>query len=103
MLASLSNWLHKDFSSHNIVFTSSTGATEQADLADLARPFVLGFKYSRPEDHEGLSSEIRVHESDESRLYQHPNLSSLDSRNAAPRYCRMFDVYALGCVLLEIG
>jgi len=96
-------WLHKDFSSHNIVFASRIGATEEVDSADLARPFVLGFKYSRPEDHEGLSSEIRAHESDETHLYQHPKLSALESQNSVPRYCRMFDIYALGCVLLELG
>jgi hypothetical protein len=97
------HWLHKDFSSHNVAFASKTETAHDNEEADLTSPFVLGFTYSRPEDHEGISSELRDEDSEEAGLYQHPQLTAFHKCHAAPRYSRLFDIYALGCVLLEIG
>ncbi|OAL39739.1 hypothetical protein AYO20_01136 [Fonsecaea nubica] len=94
-----SEWLHKDFSSHNILLGTLPGNNSSADLT---QPFVVGFTYSRPEDHEGVSSEIRQTQSLKHLLYQHPSLL-LHSTPVAPRYCKAFDLWSLGCVLLEIG
>jgi hypothetical protein len=93
-----SEWLHKDFSSKNILLGTSPGDTSKPDLT---RPYVIGFTYSRPDDHEGISSEIRQPAADEP-FYQHPSLTPNNGR-VAPRYCKAFDLWALGCVLLEVG
>jgi hypothetical protein len=94
-----SDWLHKDFSSHNILLGTSP---ENSSVADLTRPYVIGFKYSRPDDPEGLSSQIQQTSLDEHLLYQHPYLL-VQAGQDTPRYCKTFDLWALGCVLLEIG
>lgn len=93
-----SEWLHKEFSSKNILLGADPHDTSKPDLT---RPFIIGFTYSRPDDHEGISSEIRQPTGDEP-LYQHPGLTPSDGR-PAPRYCKGFDLWALGCVLLEVG
>lgn len=98
-------WLHKDFSSFNIFFASKSGDNNDpvaGENANLEAAFLLGFSYSRPEDHEGLSSELRTTDSQDFSLYQHPRLLSV-SVGKGPRYCKTFDIYGLGCVLLEIG
>jgi Prion-inhibition and propagation len=94
-----SDWLHKDFSSHSILLGTTPGDSSKVDLT---RPYILGFTYSRPDDHEGVSSEIPQMDSDEPLLYQHPSLTSRVAQDA-PRYCKSFDLWALGCVLLEVG
>lgn len=93
-----SEWLHKDFSSKNILIATNPHDTSKPDIT---RPYIIGFTYSRPEDHEGISSEIRQAAADEP-LYQHPSLIPIAGQ-VAPRHSKAFDLWALGCVLLEVG
>ena len=93
------NWLHRELSSHKILFANVAKDRLEPNLSE---PFLLGFSHARLEDHESMSSELHVHTTDDATLYEHPYLLS-SAPNQRPRYCRAFDVYSLGCVLLEIG
>lgn len=93
------SWLHRSFSSYEILFANTAETQHHPNLAE---PLLLGFNYSRPEDHEGLSSETRTGEIAKALLYKHPFLLG-HLPNQGRRFCRSFDIYSLGCVLLEIG
>jgi len=40
-------WMHKDISSHNIVFFKSTAPPDEGGLYNLKRPYLKGFRFSR--------------------------------------------------------
>ncbi|KAI9764156.1 MAG: hypothetical protein M1840_008638 [Geoglossum simile] len=105
----LFRWLHKDFRSENIVFFRSKDQS-----IDIHSPYVAAFGLARP-DQLFLASESNYDNDGEALTralaYCHP-----DYRHSAEtmkteagrkinrrRYHRAFDVYSLGCVLLEIG
>lgn len=99
------DWLHKSLCSTNILFfpsalsASATRATASAAMsADISSPYLLGFDCSRP-DH---VTEMSVASKNPSSmdLHRHPN--SLDGMERKP-YCKSFDIYSLGIMLLEIG
>lgn len=99
------DWLHKSFASSNILFfpsafsTSATRATAvAASVPDISSPYLLGFDASRP-DHMGELS-VASKTCAATELHRHP--SSLNGMSRKP-YCRSYDIYSLGLVLLEIG
>lgn len=99
------DWLHKSLSSSNILFfpsTFSASATRStaaaASIPDISSPFLLGFDASRPESMGEMS--VASKNTTASDLHRHP--SSLNGTSRKP-YCKSFDVYSLGLVLLEIG
>jgi hypothetical protein len=99
------DWLHKSLSSNNILFfpsafsTSATRATATAaTVADISSPFLLGFDCSRPDHLTEVSIESQNPSSMD--LHRHPN--SLYGIERKP-YCKSYDIYSLGIVLLEIG
>jgi serine/threonine protein kinase len=99
------DWLHKSFASSNILFfpsAFSTAATRDTSLAasvpDISSPYLLGFDTSRP-DHMGEMS-VAPKTCSATELHRHPN--SLNGMSRKP-YCRSYDIYSLGLVLLEIG
>ncbi|KAF3930027.1 hypothetical protein ABW19_dt0201347 [Dactylella cylindrospora] len=86
------NWVHKGLRSENIVFSDATALTA---------PSLCGFEYSRPAKIGELTekpSNDPLHD-----LYRHPNaqfeLPSEDERN----FMKVYDIYSLGIILLEIG
>ncbi|KAI9677282.1 MAG: hypothetical protein M1829_002624 [Trizodia sp. TS-e1964] len=83
------DWLHKTFCSMNILFFHGTD--------ELAQPFVTGFDSSRP-DHIDEMTVASKNESGQD-LYRHPDSLGVWRQP----YCKAFDVYSLGLVLLEIG
>jgi serine/threonine protein kinase len=93
-----SGWLHKGIRSDNIVFIQDSQPDNDDSPPSLRHPLVLGFEYSR-QDNPFAETDLVVSASDVHKLYRHPK-SITASRD---RYCRAFDIYSLGIVLLEIG
>ncbi|TGO09726.1 hypothetical protein BTUL_0156g00220 [Botrytis tulipae] len=100
------DWLHKNLCSSNILFFPSAYtkspriSKERENVPDISTPYLLGFDASRP-DHMGEMS-IASRNPTAADLHRHP--SSLHS-SSCPRkeYCKSFDIYSLGLILLEIG
>ncbi|KAM0159546.1 hypothetical protein ACHAQE_004997 [Botrytis cinerea] len=100
------DWLHKNLCSSNILFfpsayTNSTRISkERENVPDISTPYLLGFDASRPDQMGEMS--IASRNPTGADLHRHP--SSLHS-SSCPRkeYCKSFDIYSLGLILLEIG
>ncbi|ETS87078.1 hypothetical protein PFICI_00906 [Pestalotiopsis fici W106-1] len=99
------DWLHKSLCSNNILFfpspfsASATRATASAALVpDISNPYLVGFDASRPE----LDTEMSVAPKNPSILDLHRHPKSLSGPSRRP-YCKSYDLYSLGLVLLEIG
>jgi len=99
------DWLHKSVCSTNVLFfpssfsTSATRATEAgARETDLSSPCLVGFDVSRPDQLTEMS--VASRNSSSIDLHRHPD--SLDGLSKKP-YCKSYDIYSLGLVLLEIG
>lgn len=97
------DWLHKSLCASNILFfpsafsSAAQSSTASAALVpDISSPFLSGFDASRPD----LDIALSVVPKNPSilDLHRHP-----DSRRGTTPYCKSFDIYSLGLVLLEIG
>ncbi|KAM0801414.1 hypothetical protein BDR22DRAFT_847355 [Usnea florida] len=89
-------WLHKGIQADNIlVFKSGTEQWDSTD--DLSSAYLGGYEYARAdnplETTEAPSSKLYTD------LYRHPR--SLGQGRAS--YNKNFDIYSLGCVLLEVA
>jgi hypothetical protein len=89
------NWLHKGLRSENIVFPSLKSAPV------LTSPFLGGFEYSRPAE-AGEQTE-KPAESLEQDLYRHPKAQFDLPREGARGFRKIYDIFSLGVVLLEIA
>ena len=93
-----SGWLHKELRSDNIIFISmaDSGGDDNIDLSPHST-FVAGYVYARADDPgemtEPLESEL------EADLYRHP----LSLGNSRLSFRKSFDIFSVGCTLLEIG
>jgi hypothetical protein len=99
------DWLHKSLCSNNILFfpsaisASATRATASAALVpDISSPYLVGFDASRPD----MDTEMSVASRNPSILDLHRHPLSLSGLSRRP-YCKSYDIYSLGLVLLEIG
>ncbi|KAI0136720.1 prion-inhibition and propagation-domain-containing protein [Xylariales sp. AK1849] len=99
------DWLHKSLCSNNIVFFPSafSAAANQptataALVPNISAPYLVGFDASRPD----LDTEMSVASKNPSILDLHRHPKSLSGLSRKP-YCKSYDVYSLGLVLLEIG
>jgi serine/threonine protein kinase len=99
------DWLHKSVASSNVLFfpsafsAAATRATAvAASIPDISSPYLLGFDTSRPDSMGELSVASKTCATTD--LHRHPN--SLNGMSRKP-YCRSYDIYSLGLVLLEIG
>ncbi|KAH0559318.1 hypothetical protein GP486_004166 [Trichoglossum hirsutum] len=106
LLLHLSFWLHKSIRSANILFFSPTTTPPTT----LTEPYLAGFEFSRSDDADPVT-EIPGAVA-EFNLYRHPECQGLPvepvgSKDRAsakrPSFCRRFDIYSLGIVMLEIG
>ncbi|OCL12826.1 hypothetical protein AOQ84DRAFT_137753 [Glonium stellatum] len=84
-------WLHKGLRSASILFsdTSSEGS--------IGKPFISGFEYARPFALNMTST--RPPNDLMWAIYCHPDYQG----NAPGPYCKVFDIYSLGIILLEIA
>jgi hypothetical protein len=95
-------WLHKGIRSENVLFFHDT--TQPSGAPDISNPYLAGFEYSRP-DTDMAITETLVTYSQTQDCYRHPaTISAVGAANpVTSRFRREFDVYSLGCILLEIG
>ncbi|KAL2428865.1 hypothetical protein ABEF95_003635 [Exophiala dermatitidis] len=91
-------WLHKSINSGNILFYQPAQA-DWALLPDHSHVYLCGYEYARGDN--VLETTEAPSMGEYSRLYRHP-LSLTLSEDRIP-FCKAFDLYSLGCVLLEIG
>ncbi|KAL8806498.1 MAG: hypothetical protein Q9182_001280 [Xanthomendoza sp. 2 TL-2023] len=88
-----SGWLHKGIRSDNVLYFDTKDSMWEFGNAN--GPFLAGYEYARPTTaHTEAMPAIAEHE-----LYRHPRSQGL----TRPNFRRSFDLFALGCVLLEIG
>ncbi|KAI1870214.1 hypothetical protein JX265_006384 [Neoarthrinium moseri] len=99
------DWLHKSLCSNNIIFfpsafsAAATQPTANAALVpDISKPYLVGFDASRPD----MDTEMSVASKNPSILDLHRHPRSLSGLSRKP-YCKSYDIYSLGLVLLEIG
>ena len=89
-------WLHKGIRADNIL-VFKTGMEQRNSNDDLSSAYLGGYEYARAdnplETTEAPSSQLH------SELYRHPR--SLGQGRAS--YNKRFDLYSLGCVLLELA
>jgi len=96
-------WLHKGVAPHNVLFfqPESDGDDDDPRSGVLREPFLVGFEYSREESHraeDAAYSETMTMET-EMAFYRHPS-SQGSSRS---KYKKLYDIYSLGLVLLDIA
>jgi hypothetical protein len=87
-----SGWLHKGVRSDNILFFP-----QKESGADITRPFLEGYEYARADNPSDMTESPALQQ--EANLYRHPALLRRDRES----FRKAFDLYALGCVLIEIG
>jgi len=93
----IGNWLHKSIRSENIsLFQPGSNFSKRApqNLSTMAM-FLTGYDFARPG---GLKDPTQKAGNIAFDLYAHPLY-----RQGKVKYCRLFDIYSLGVVLLEIG
>ncbi|EXF74269.1 hypothetical protein CFIO01_03701 [Colletotrichum fioriniae PJ7] len=101
------DWLHKSLCSANILFFPSAASlaairattVSAAVVPDIGSPYLVGFDASRPD----FDAEMSVNPRNPSILDLHRDPRSLSSGLGRKQYCKGYDVYSLGLVLLEIG
>ncbi|SPO05337.1 uncharacterized protein DNG_08024 [Cephalotrichum gorgonifer] len=102
MYLHLADWLHKAVRSENVIFFIDGEDNIRTNL-----PYLIGFEYSRP-DISGEQTE-NVHEKCHHKYYRHPNAKAVPTADLKQplggpgRFSKVYDVYSLGVVLLEIG
>jgi len=96
-----SNWLHRNLSSHQVVFFRD----KESGAVRLDEPYLIGFQYSRPDDnHKHGSGGIVASEgfrinNNFPELYLPAEFYLSEER----RYRRSDDVYSMGVLLFEIA
>lgn len=90
-----SGWLHKGIRSNNVLFLNIGDLKWESSRA--AGPYLAGYDYARPDHPDERTEEAPA--KPELELYRHPEIQGVTS----PKFRKAFDLFALGCVLLEIG
>ncbi|KAL6718976.1 hypothetical protein ACLMJK_003211 [Lecanora helva] len=86
-------WLHKGIRPKNIIFLDVTGNDWESRSAK--GPFLGGYEYSRPSNADTETVRFQP----DLELYRHPSAQGPVRSN----FSKAFDLFALGCVLLEIA
>lgn len=87
-----SGWLHKGIRSDNILFFH-----ESLSNFSISQPYLEGYEYARADNPSDITESPALQQ--EADLYRHP---ALLRTNRLP-FCKAYDLFALGCVLVEIG
>jgi hypothetical protein len=90
-------WLHKSLRTDNIIFFGPQDATSEDFLQ--STPYLAGFDYARPDTATAAAFTQLPDTEPLNELYRHPQARGVGRES----YRKQFDVYALGCILLEIG
>ena len=89
-------WLHKSVRSENILLFSSDQQIEYS------RPYLVGFEFSRDVlDRSNIEQDGLL----KHNIYRHPDRQGLpsDEKDIDRPFNLLYDIYALGVVLLEVG
>ena len=91
--------LHKGIAPENIIFFQDNESA--SGIRDLSQPFLCGFTWSRLHGSDYISDHTQGPNlsSTSSLLHSHPAYSF----NHNQRYLKVFDLYSLGLVLLQVG
>ncbi|KAH8889471.1 hypothetical protein GQ53DRAFT_825359 [Thozetella sp. PMI_491] len=101
MYLHLANWLHKAVRSENVMFFVDN------ESVPIDSPYLIGFKHSRL-DVAGEQTE-NINKKPDYKYYRHPKAMSVPVADLKQplggpgRYSKLYDIYSLGVVLLEIG
>lgn len=90
-----SGWLHKGIRSDNVLFIDR-GDLNWENGTSLG-PYVTGYEYARADNPLEMTEDAPSNPSVD--LYRHPQAQGI----VRPSFKKIFDLYALGCVLLEIA
>ncbi|KAI4244009.1 MAG: hypothetical protein L6R40_003220 [Gallowayella cf. fulva] len=88
-----SGWLHKGIRSDNVLYFDIGDSRWEHGSAD--GPYLAGYEYARPTNAQTEAMPAIP----DNEIYRHPMSQGLTRAN----FRRSFDLFALGCVLLEIG
>ncbi|KFA79490.1 hypothetical protein S40288_05369 [Stachybotrys chartarum IBT 40288] len=91
------NWLHKAIRSENILFFEHSSANDPLS-PDLNNPLLAGFNVARPEDNDTSERPSAAPEKD---IYRWPSIQGDEPVNGRSR--KIFDIYGLGLLLLELA
>ena len=90
-----SGWLHKSIHPANILFIDLGDRTWDSKTS--LGPYVAGYEYARADNPLEVTEETPT--SPEHNLYRHPSCQGVVRES----FQKAFDLYSLGCVLLEIA
>ncbi|KAI4184119.1 MAG: hypothetical protein L6R41_004973 [Letrouitia leprolyta] len=88
-----SGWLHKGIRSDNVLFIDA--GDNKWEYGSASGPFLAGYEYARPTTAHTEAVPTNL----EQEMYRHPRGQGL----TRAIFRRSFDLFAMGCVLLEIG
>ena len=89
-------WLHKGIRADNILFFSAGGTPSVSD-GRLSRPYVGGYEFARADNPLETTEDPKPRELQD--LYRHPRSTGPGRKS----YIKQFDLWSLGCILVEIA
>lgn len=90
-------WLHKSLRSDNVIFIAPRGSSASDFLQ--CPPYLVGFEYARPDTMDAAAFTQLVDTDLIHDLYRHPQARGIQRA----KYRKQFDMYALGCLLVELS
>ena len=90
-----SGWLHKGIRSENVIFLDRD--MHVWENGSSLGPFIAGYDYARANNPLEMTEDVPSNPIAD--LYRHPQTQGI----ARPSFKKVYDLYALGCVLLEIA
>ena len=87
------NWLHKGLRSDGVIFFPDSSTSSISD------PYITGYEFARP-NKDGETTTTATEFDDYMMLYVHPNYQGVEAKGT---YSKIFDIYSLGIILLEIA
>ena len=93
-------WVHKSLNPDNILIFGRQTSGGQIEF-DWSHPYLVGFDTSR--SNQGYSSRAPPDLKWETRAYIHPHYLKGQTPETRERYKKVYDLYSLGVILLEIG
>ena len=87
------NWLHKGLRSDGVIFFADSSTSS------ISEPYITGYEFARP-NKDGETTTTGTEFDDYMMLYVHPNYQGVEAKGT---YSKIFDIYSLGIILLEIA